>query len=200
MDLFDGQAGNATKGPREVTRTVRGRSQQLVRNAELYHRSFDKSSAPSTPRTGVAVVTCIDARLNIYGMLGLAEGDAHVIRNAGGVITDDVMRSLVFGQEMVGTSEIMLIMHDECCMRTITDDEFAGRVEARAGVRPDWPAVGFTEPEEELRRAVDALRHDPFLMNSTQIRAFVYNERWGSLRELERDGASPLSRRPAGPA
>jgi len=170
-----------------VSTMVRGRTQELVRNAELYHRRFEKSSAPANPRTGVAVVTCIDARLNIYGMLGLAEGDAHIIRNAGGVITEDVVRSLAASQHLAGTSEIMLIMHDGCRMRTITDDEFADKLQAASGFRPGWPPAGFTDPAQELRRAMDALRHNPFLLNSTRISGFIYNERTGNLRELELD-------------
>jgi len=114
-------------------------------------------------------VTCIDARLNIYGMLGLTEGDAHIIRNAGGVITEDVVRSLAASQHLTGTSEIMLIMHDDCRMRTITDDEFADKLQAASGSRPGWPPAGFTDPVMALRRAMDALRHNPFLLNSTRI-------------------------------
>jgi carbonic anhydrase len=160
-------------------------TQQLLRNADSYHRSFDKPTAPRRPRTGVAVVSCLDARLNIYGMLGLAEGDAHLIRNAGGVVSDDVVRSLTIGQHLLGTTEIMLIMHDDCGMLTITDGEFADRLHARAGLRPDWRAMAFTDTEQELRAGLDALRQNPFLLNSAQIRGFIYNETAGNLRELE---------------
>lgn len=168
-----------------MNQTARSQMQDLVRNADQYYRSFDKSAAPRRPRTGVAVVTCIDARLNIYGMLGLGEGDAHVIRNAGGVISDDVVRSLAIGQHLLGTSEIMLIMHDDCGLRTITDGEFADRMQARAGFRPDWRALAFTDTAQELRRGLDALRDNPFLLESAQIRGFIYNEGAGKLRELK---------------
>lgn len=172
-----------------MARTAQNWTQQLLRNADSYHGSFDKPTAPKMPRTGVAVVSCIDARLNIYGMLGLAEGDAHVIRNAGGVVSDDVVRSLAISQHLLGTSEIILIMHDDCGMLAITDGEFANRLQARAGCRPDWRAMAFTDTEQELTAGLDALRKNPFLLDSTQIRGFIYNETAGNLRELERGAA-----------
>jgi len=162
-----------------------GRTQELVSNADRYRQSFDKTDLPREPRTGVAVVSCIDVRLNIYDLLGLVEGDARVIRNAGGVITDDVVRSLALGQHLMGTREIMLIMHDGCCMGTITDEEFGSTLQASAGCRPEWTARAFTNLAEELKRGTKALRHSPFLLDGTQIGGFLYNERTGSLRELE---------------
>ena len=169
--------------PCALNQTAGSQIQELVGNADRYHQHFDKSTAPKKPRTGVAVVTCLDARLNIYGMLGLGEGDAHVIRNAGGVISDDVVRSLAIGQHLLGTSEIMLIMHDDCGLRTTTDSEFADRLQARAGFRPDWRALAFTDTSRELRRGLDVLRTNPFLLHSAQIRGFIYNEGTGKLRE-----------------
>lgn len=168
-----------------MTKSTHGGIQELVRNAARYHRSFDKPFASGRPRTGVAVVSCMDARLNVYRMLGLGEGDAHVIRNAGGVITDDVVRSLAVSQHLMGTREIMIIMHDDCGMRTITDDGFACTLQTHAGFRPGWTALAVTDLELELRRGMGALRDNPFLVDAGRTRGFLYHEGTGSLRELE---------------
>src|SRR5438445_1596933 len=116
----------------------------LLRNAERYAAKFDKGQLPMPPARQTAVVACMDARLNPYGLLGLSEGDAHVIRNAGGVITDDEIRSLAISQHLLGTEEIMLIHHTDCGMLTFNDEDFAKKLEDEAGQRPEWPARSFT--------------------------------------------------------
>jgi carbonic anhydrase len=118
---------------------------ELLGNAEAYAAGFDRGELPAQPARKVAVVTCMDARINPYAILGLREGDAHVIRNAGGVVTDDEIRSLAISQHLLATEEIMLIQHTRCGMLSFTDDEFAQRMEAAAGVRPEWSARSFRD-------------------------------------------------------
>src|SRR3990170_5900133 len=118
---------------------------ELLRNNADYAEGFDKADLPLPPAKGVAVVACMDARLNVYGMLGLREGDAHVIRNAGGVITDDEIRSLAISQRLLGTREIMLIHHTGCGMLTFTDDEFRRQVQDETGIKPEWAAEAFDD-------------------------------------------------------
>jgi carbonic anhydrase len=113
---------------------------ELVRNAEAYAASFDKGDLPLPPGRKIAIVACMDARLNPYGLLGLTEGDAHVIRNAGGVVTDDEIRSLAISQRLLGTEEIVLIHHTDCGMLTFTDDEFKRAVQDEVGIKPEWGA------------------------------------------------------------
>src|SRR5664279_5242934 len=119
----------------------------LIKNAENYAETFDKGDLPLPPGKHVAIVACMDARLNVYGALGLQEGDAHVIRNAGGVVTDDEIRSLAISQRLLGTEEIILIHHTDCGMLTFTDDEFKRAVQADTGLRPGWAPESFgTQP------------------------------------------------------
>src|ERR671933_1506690 len=118
---------------------------ELLRNNERYAESFDKGDLPLPPAKGVAIVACMDARLNVYGMLGLQEGDAHVIRNAGGVITDDEIRSLAISQRLLGTREIILIHHTDCGMLTFTDDRFRAEIATETGIRPPWAAEAFND-------------------------------------------------------
>src|SRR5262252_5574347 len=118
---------------------------QLIANAKLYAEGFDRGDLPMPPAKRVAVVACMDARLNPYGLLGLKEGDAHVIRNAGGVVSDDVIRSLAISQRLLGTEEIVLIHHTDCGMLTFTDDEFKAAIEKDTGIRPEWAAEAFPD-------------------------------------------------------
>src|SRR5262245_38917901 len=127
---------------------------ELLRNAETYAQNFDKGDLPLPPARGIAVVACMDARLNPYGLLGLTEGDAHVIRNAGGVITADERRSLAISQRLLGTTEIILIHHTDCGMLTFTDDEFKAAIQAEVGQKPDWPAEAFTDLDTDVRQSI----------------------------------------------
>ncbi|GIE99266.1 beta-class carbonic anhydrase [Paractinoplanes rishiriensis] len=157
---------------------------ELLANAERYAASFDKGALPLPPAKGVAVVACMDARLNPYGLLGLAEGDAHVIRNAGGVITADELRSLAISQRLLGTTEIILIHHTDCGMLTFTDDEFKGAIEREVGIRPQWAAEAFGDLEGDVRQSVKRILADPFIPVKESVRGFVYEVETGKLREV----------------
>lgn len=156
---------------------------ELLKNNESYASSFDKGDLPMPPGKHVAVVACMDARLNVYGMLGLAEGEAHVIRNAGGCITDDAIRSLVISQRLLGTKEIILIHHADCGMLTFTDDEVKKQIEADVGIRPEFALEAFPNPDDDVRQSIARIKASPFVDDS-QVRGFVYEEGSGRLREV----------------
>ncbi|MEE6274537.1 carbonic anhydrase [Georgenia sp. MJ206] len=153
----------------------------LLRNAQTYAASFDKGDLPMPPARRVAVVACMDARLNPYGLLGLAEGDAHVIRNAGGVVTDDVIRSLAISQRLLGTREVLLLHHTDCGMLTFTDDAFKAGVEEDTGIRPTWAAEAFGDPADDVRQSLKRIAANPFLPHKGQVRGFVYSVTEGTL-------------------
>ena len=156
----------------------------LLRNNEEYARGFDKGDLPLPPAKGVAVVACMDARLDVHGMLGLELGDAHVIRNAGGVITDDEIRSLVISQRLLGTTEIVLIHHTGCGMLTFSDDEVKDQIEADTGVRPPFALESFPDLEENVRDSIDKIKTNPFIPNKDAVRGFIYEVETGRLREV----------------
>ena len=156
----------------------------LLRNAEEYAANFDKGDLPLPPAKKVAVLACMDARLIPTRVLGLQEGDAHVIRNAGGVVTDDEIRSLAISQNLLGTEEIILIHHTDCGMLTFTDEQFADKLQDATGERPDWSAQAFPDLEGNVRESIDKLRESPFLPNKGSIRGFVYEVESGKLREV----------------
>jgi carbonic anhydrase len=158
---------------------------ELLQNAERYAASFDKGDLPLPPARHVAVLACMDARLNPYGLLGLTEGDAHVIRNAGGVVTADELRSLAISQRLLGTTEIILIHHTGCGMLTFTDDEFKAGIQAELGVKPSWAAESFTDVDEDVRQSVRRILEDPFIPVKDSVRGFVYEVETGRLREVE---------------
>ena len=157
---------------------------QLLENAESYASRFDRGELPLPPARKVAVVACMDARLNPYGLLGLTEGDAHVIRNAGGVITDDEIRSLSISQRLLGTEEIMLIHHTDCGMLTFADDDFRRQVKEDTGIKPEWPAEAFDDLDDDVRQSIARIKASPFIPRKDQIRGFVYDVHDGSLREV----------------
>src|SRR6185436_20156426 len=157
---------------------------ELVRNAGSYSESFESGELPLPPAKRVAVVACMDARLNLYGLLGLHEGDAHVIRNAGGVITDDEVRSLVISQRLLGTREIILIHHSDCGMLTFTDDEFKAQIEADTGLRPGWAPESFRDPAKDVRQSLARIAANPFIPYKDSVRGFVYSVTDGSLTEV----------------
>jgi carbonic anhydrase len=157
---------------------------ELVDNAEAYAERFDRGDLPLPPAKRIAVVACMDARLNPYGLLGLHEGDAHVIRNAGGVITDDEIRSLAISQRLLGTEEIMLIHHTDCGMLTFADDEFRRQVQDDTGIKPEWPAETFPDVDEDVRQSIARIKASPFIPRKDQIRGFVYDVHTGRLREV----------------
>ena len=159
-------------------------TEQLLQNANAYAEGFDKGDLPLPPGKRVAVLACMDARLNPYGILGLTEGDAHVIRNAGGVVSDDAIRSLAISQNLLGTEEIILIHHTDCGMLTFTDDELAEKLEQETGVRPDWRAHSFSDVEEDVREGVERIKSSPFIPRTDRVRGFVYEVETGGLREV----------------
>src|SRR5688572_391354 len=158
---------------------------ELLANAERYAASFDLGDLPLPPAKHVAVVACMDARLNPYGLLGLSEGDAHVVRNAGGVITADQLRSLAISQRLLGTEEIVLIHHTDCGMLTFTDDQFNDDVQAETGLRPPWAAEAFSDLDEDVRQSIRRIRADPFIPRKGSVRGFVYEVETGALREVK---------------
>jgi carbonic anhydrase len=157
---------------------------EFVHNAESYAERFDKGALPLPPAKRVAIVACMDARLNPYGLLGLAEGDAHVIRNAGGAITDDEIRSLAISQRLLGTEEIMLIHHSDCGMLTFKDDDFRREVHADTGIRPEWAAEAFDDLDEDVRQSIARIKASPFIPKKDTVRGFVYEVETGKLREV----------------
>ena len=157
---------------------------ELLQNARRYAAAFDEDDLPLAPATGVAIVACMDARLNPYGLLGLSEGDAHVIRNAGGVITSDAIRSLVISQRLLGTKEIVLIHHTECGMLTFTDDEFRAQVQADTGIEPDWAAGAFPDLEGDVLQSIERIKASPFIPDKSSVRGFVYDVKTGELNEV----------------
>jgi carbonic anhydrase len=157
---------------------------ELLENSKAYAESFDKGSLPMPPGKKVAVVACMDARLNPYGLLGLQEGDAHVIRNAGGVITDDEIRSLAISQRLLGTEEIILIHHTDCGMLTFTDDEFKRSIQDETGIKPEWSPESFPDVDEDVRQSVARVKASPFIPKKS-VRGFVYEVESGNLREVE---------------
>src|ERR1700737_4691236 len=131
---------------------------ELLRNVDRYTESFSKGSLAMPPATHVAVGACMDARLNVYAILGLGEGEAHVIRNAGGVVTDDAIRSLAISQRLLGTTEIILIHHTDCGMLTFTDDDFKRAIQDETGVKPSWSAEAFPDLAEDVRQSLPRLK------------------------------------------
>jgi carbonic anhydrase len=156
----------------------------LLANNEAYAGSFDKADLPLPPARKAAVIACMDARLNVYGALGLSEGDAHVIRNAGGVVTDDAIRSLAISQRLLGTEEIILIHHTGCGMLTFTDDEFRSAIEQDTGIKPEWAAESFSDLEGDVRQSIARITASPFIPRKDAIRGFVYEVETGRLREV----------------
>jgi carbonic anhydrase len=156
----------------------------LLRNAEAYAASFDKGDLPLPPARKIAVLACMDARLNPYGLLGLQEGDAHIIRNAGGVVTDDEIRSLSISQRLLGTEEIVLIHHTDCGMLTFTDDAFKRSIQDEVGIKPEWAAEAFDDLDEDVRQSLARIKASPFIPHKDSVRGFVYEVESGRLREV----------------
>ena len=156
----------------------------LLRNNEAYAGSFDKADLPLPPAKKVAVVACMDARLDPARALGLEEGDAHVIRNAGGVVTDDAIRSLAISQRLLGTEEIVLLHHTDCGMLTFTDDDFKAAIQQDTGIKPAWAAEAFGDLDEDVRQSIARIKASPFVPRKDSVRGFVYEVETGRLREV----------------
>jgi carbonic anhydrase len=158
---------------------------ELLKNNEAYASNFDKGDLPLPPAKKVAVVACMDARLDVHGLLGLALGDAHVIRNAGGVVTDDEIRSLAISQRLLGTEHIVLIHHTDCGMLTFTDDSFRGDLQKDTGIKPPWSPESFTDLDDDVRSSMGRILASPFIPNKSSVRGFVYDVHTGRLREVQ---------------
>jgi carbonic anhydrase len=156
---------------------------ELLANNQRYADGFT-GPLPMPPAKGVAVVACMDARLNVYAMLGLEEGQAHVIRNAGGVITDDEVRSLAISQRLLGTREIILIHHTDCGMLTFTDDDFKAAIQADTGIKPAWSAEAFSDPDTDVRQSIARIKVSPFIPQKDSVRGFVFDVATGKLSEV----------------
>jgi carbonic anhydrase len=156
---------------------------ELLANNQRYADGFT-GPLPMPPAKGVAVVACMDARLNLYGLLGLEEGQAHVIRNAGGVITDDEIRSLAISQRLLGTREIILIHHTDCGMLTFTDDDFKAAIQAETGIKPAWSAEAFDDLDADVRQSVARIKANPFIPYKDSVRGFVFDVATGKLNEV----------------
>jgi carbonic anhydrase len=157
---------------------------ELLRNNADYVAVFQAGDLPMPPATQVAVVACMDARLNPYGVLGLREGDAHVIRNAGGVVTDDVIRSLTISQRLLGTREIILIHHTDCGMLTFHDDDVKAAIEKDTGLRPPFALEAFADLEDDVRQSIRRIQASPFIPSKESVRGFVYDVHSGQLNEV----------------
>lgn len=154
----------------------------LKNNAD-YARTFT-GPLPLPPSRHVAVVACMDARLDVYRILGLKDGEAHVIRNAGGVVTDDEIRSLAISQRLLGTTEIILIHHTDCGMLTFTDDDFKRSIQDEIGIKPAWAAEAFGDLDEDVRQSLRRIETSPFVTATTSLRGFVFDVATGLLREV----------------
>ena len=157
---------------------------ELLQNNEAYAETFEKGDLPLPPARGVAVVACMDARLDVHNILGLREGDAHVIRNAGGVVTDDEIRSLTISQRLLGTREIILIHHTDCGMLTFSDDELKTQIHEEVGMKPHFSMESFSDLEEDVRQSVARIQASPFIPHKDSVRGFVYEVETGRLREV----------------
>lgn len=156
---------------------------ELLANNALYAQAFP-GPLPAPPSKHIAVVACMDARLNVYAIIGLNEGEAHVIRNAGGTITDDTIRSLAISQRLLGTKEIVLIHHTECGMLSFTDEEFERAIQHDTGVKPPWSAGSFTDLNEDVRQSIARIKASPFIPHKDATRGFVYDVATGKLTEV----------------
>ena len=155
----------------------------LLANNARYAETFS-GPLPLPPAKQIAVLACMDARINVYGVLGLHEGEAHVIRNAGGVVTEDEIRSLAISQRLLGTKEIVLIHHTDCGMLTFTDDEFKQSIQEEVGVKPPWAAEAFADLDADVRQSIARIRNSPFIPVKDSVRGFVFDVATGRLTEV----------------
>jgi carbonic anhydrase len=158
---------------------------ELLGNNVLYAAAFDDGDIKVAPRRNLAIVACMDARMNLFEIFGIDHGDAHIIRNAGGVITDDVIRSLCLSQRALGTREIILVHHTDCGLQNVSDDEFKAQLEREIGIKPWWALESFVDPFSDVRQSIRRLEMTPFIVHKDHIRGFVYDVRTGLLDEVE---------------
>jgi carbonic anhydrase len=156
---------------------------EYLTNNAGYARTYT-GSLPVRPSRHAAIVACMDSRMDVFGLLGMASGEAHVIRNAGGVVTDDMIRSLAISQRLLGTTEIILIHHTDCGLQKTSEDEFKGAIEAETGIRPPWAVEAFTDPAADVRQSIGRLKASPFIPHKAAIRGFVFDVSTGTLGEV----------------
>ena len=166
---------------------------ELLKNNETYANSF-KGGLPMPPAKKVAVVACMDARLHVSAILGLKEGDAHVIRNAGGVVSQDVIRSLTISQRLLGTEEIILIHHTDCGMLTFKDDDLRSKIEDETGIRPGFAFDAFSDLQKDIRSSVGRIKSSPLIPKKDKIRGFVFDVNSGRLNEVSLQPAGAATR------
>ena len=157
---------------------------QLLANNAAFAAAFDRAHLAVQPSRKLAIVACMDSRLDVFGALGLGHGEAHVIRNAGGVVTEDTIRSLTISQRRLGTEEIVLIHHTDCGLDGLDDDAFKREIEAETGARPGWPDDTFTDLDADVRESIRRIRASPFIPCTESVRGFVYDVDTGRLREI----------------
>lgn len=167
-----------------ITPPFRPSADELLANNEAHIADFADQDLALRPRRHLAIVACMDSRMDIFQMLGLAHGDAHIIRNAGGVVTDDVIRSLVLSQRLLDTREVILLHHTNCGLQAITEDEFKAELRSELGVEPTWRLESFTDPFADTRESIKRLRESPFVKYKEHIRGFVYDVTDGKLHEV----------------
>lgn len=160
---------------------------ELVLNNTRFVENFADAGLALTPKRHLAIVACMDSRMDIFQMLGLDHGDAHIIRNAGGVVTDDVVRSLVVSQRLLKTQEIVLVHHTDCGLQKISEDGFKNEIEKDCGTKPHWSIEAFSDPFEAVRASMMRLQNDPFVIYKDHIRGFVYDVETGALHEVDAD-------------
>jgi carbonic anhydrase len=156
---------------------------EYLENNRRYAETFT-GPLPLPPSRQVAVVACMDARLDVYRILGLGDGESHVIRNAGGVVTDDEIRSLAISQRLLGTTEIILIHHTDCGMLTFTDDAFKASIQEETGIKPEWAAEAFSDLDVDVRQSIARIKASPFIPHTDSVRGFVFDVATGVLREV----------------
>jgi carbonic anhydrase len=170
-------------GPLSKGCLIMSKTDEFLSNNERYAETFS-GPLPLPPQAGLAVVACMDARMNVYAILGLDDGQAHVIRNAGGVVTDDAIRSLAISQRLLGTKEIVLIHHTDCGMLTFTDDDFKASIQAETGIKPAWAAEAFGDLDADVRQSIARIKASPFVPHKESARGFVFDVGTGRLREV----------------
>ena len=157
---------------------------ELLRNNQAYAGSFKKGDLALPPAKHVVVLACMDARLDVHKILGLQEGDAHIIRNAGGAVTDDAIRSIAISQRLLGTTEIILIHHTDCGMLTFHDDDIKSKIEKETGIRPAFAFEAFGDLKQDVKQSIARTKASPFIPNKTSVRGFVYDVKTGRLEEV----------------
>jgi carbonic anhydrase len=186
-------AGAHHESDRMTSEAFTPNTDELVANNLAYAADFDAVQLDVVPARHLAVVACMDSRMDVFKILGLANGEAHLLRNAGGVITDDVIRSLCLSQRSLGTREIVLLHHTDCGLQKVTEDSFKSQLEAEVGVRPHWALDAFADPYADVRQSIQRLLLTPFIPHKDHIRGFVYDVDDGLLHEVEPGEGGPAT-------